>query len=81
MTTLEITYPTQHSVQRFNELLKVARRLTMGLALRSTRARANSRSSSIREDRAHTAKAEPRWTRETDNPFDVPTSTYRDAIP
>lgn len=81
MTTLDTAYPTPHRGRELGTLLRLARSLNSARGLGSLRARADDYHRSVDRAPTRAAKSAPRWTRETENPFDVPTSTYREAIP
>lgn len=76
MATLDITCTKRRPARGLGILLDVAGRLIPTRVFVSSRARASSR-----DETTDIPALAPRWTRETDNPFDVPTSTYRDSIP
>lgn len=78
MATLDITCTKRQPARSLGILLNVLRRLIADGVFVSSRARVRA---SSRDERTDIAALTPRWTRETENPFDVPTSTYRDVIP
>lgn len=81
MTTLDITYPIPRPARRDpGALREVGRRLIPARGLGSARA-GEHRSRPMRGEPTGMGVTALRWSRETDNPFDVPTSTYREAIP
>lgn len=81
MTTLDITYPIPRPARRdIGALPDAARRLIPARRLGSARA-GEYRSRPMDGEPTGLGVTARRWSRETDNPFDVPTSTYRDAIP
>lgn len=81
MTTLDITYPIPRPARRGPDAQpEVARRLIPAGGLGSARA-GEHRSRRMGGEPTGMGVTARRWSRETDNPFDVPTSTYREAIP
>lgn len=79
MNIPEITHPLGHSTHQIWETLCVGLRRVVSscdrvrVSLRNTRAAALPEKSTI-------VVSVPRWTRETENPFDIPMQAFRDAI-
>ena len=78
MSTLNLHYPKHHPASSLVHLWESVRRLIPVGALVSSRSRARS---SSRTRMTEFLAMRPRWSRESENPFDVPTNTYRDVIP
>lgn len=81
MTTLDITYSIPRPAPRGLEIpLDAARRLIPARGLGSASA-GEHRSRPMGDELTGMGVTARRWSREADNPFDVPTSTYRESIP
>lgn len=82
MTTFDIPSPMQHYIRGFHELLRAARARARAIhpVPRMARQRGNTLDRHAPSDDMLRSRSGSRWTRETDNPFDVPTSACRDAI-
>lgn len=81
MTTLDITSPIPRPARRDRGVLPgAARRLIPIQEFGLVRA-GEHRSRSMSSEPTGIGETARRWSRETDNPFDVPTSTYRETIP
>ena len=81
MTTLDITCQIRRPARRDPDAAPDApRRLIPARGLGSART-GEHRSRPMGGKPTGMGVTARRWSRETDNPFDVPTSTYREAIP
>lgn len=82
MASVDIPSPVQHSIRGFHELLCAARAQALAIhpVPRMARQRDNTPHRHALSDNILRSRLSSRWTRETENPFDVATSACRDAI-
>ena len=80
MTTVVITLPTPHPLFDATTLRRSASRPSQPRLLHLASNENGGCNHSKRRAGVQSAGLSPRWTRKTENPFDEPTSVFRDAI-